>query len=79
MIDCLHLGQDLYVHLKNFSISGIGTIGEINSINFSGGPAGLYDMFMRQKTKAPFPQLNIIMARFIAKSGAEHVTLLINI
>ena len=65
LIDCPHFGQDLYVHLKNFSISGLlsawqaqhkrGTIGEINSISFLGGPAGLYDMFMRQKTKALLP------------------------
>ena len=46
----------------------LGTIGEINSINFSGGQAELDDMFMRQKTKATFPQLNIV-ARLLRSLG----------
>ena len=45
-----------------------GTMGEINSINFLCGPAGLYNMFTRQKTKALFPQLNI-MARSLRSLG----------
>ena len=30
LTDCLHLGQDIYVHLKNFSISGLCQFGKHN-------------------------------------------------
>ena len=54
----------------------LGTTGEINSINFLGGPAGLYDMFTKQKIKALFPRLPASAQYYgavIAKSGAKHV------
>ena len=46
----------------------LGTTGEKNSINFLGDPAGLYDMFTRQKIKAQ------CYGAVIAKFGAKHVT-----